>query len=193
MNEINQESTITINEENQSTLADTSKRVIVRPGLITRYSTPVSKEELDKTVPPTKRGNRRAWSFMNTANLLPGGFQTSLEQWRLIALDEKKRKSKELHGPQYDVVPKPAEPIHDAKEETSVKYEAVLFATDSDFLEQAQIRLFFKSNALNEEEAKLFEMPAVVQKTSSDAELDNEEQEQVSNRCCQFLVFQFIV
>ncbi|KAJ3343392.1 cop9 signalosome complex subunit [Gonapodya sp. JEL0774] len=44
----------------------------------------------------------------------------------------------------------------------SVKYnifEAILFATDNDFLESSRIRMVFKSNAIKPEDATLFEMP----------------------------------
>lgn len=38
-------------------------------------------------------------------------------------------------------------------------YDAVLFATDDDFLEKSKIRAIFKKNAVSPEDAKLFEMP----------------------------------
>jgi len=38
-------------------------------------------------------------------------------------------------------------------------YDAVLFATDDDFLEKSKIRAVFKKNACTPEDAKLFEMP----------------------------------
>jgi hypothetical protein len=37
-------------------------------------------------------------------------------------------------------------------------YDAILFATDSDFLEQSACRATFKANAINMEEAQLLEM-----------------------------------
>ncbi|KAJ3031965.1 hypothetical protein HK097_005393, partial [Rhizophlyctis rosea] len=38
-------------------------------------------------------------------------------------------------------------------------YDALLFATDNDFLESSRVRAIFRENAVTPEDAKLFEMP----------------------------------
>ena len=45
------------------------------------------------------------------------------------------------------------------KDDKDAIYDAILFATDNDFLESGRIRAIFKENAVNPEDAQLFEMP----------------------------------
>lgn len=40
-----------------------------------------------------------------------------------------------------------------------VSFDAVLLATDGDFLEQSRIRAIFRENAVHQQDAVLFEMP----------------------------------
>jgi hypothetical protein len=54
------------------------------------------------------------------------------------------------------------EQAQDEKEEDGdddYKWDGVLFATDTDFLEQSKIRILFKDNAADPEDAQLFRMP----------------------------------
>lgn len=63
------------------------------------------------------------------------------------------------------------------EDQAAVKWDGHLFATDTDFLEQSKIRIIFKDNAIEPEDAQLFRMPdytgeeqppaVVVQETSA--------------------------
>ena len=154
-------------------------RLQLPPGILTRFTVPVTDLELEKIKTPTKAGNRRVWSFMNTVNAI--GIQTTLEDWRHIAKREENLASKDREKDSFDVIPAIVSQAHVldlevAQNEIKVTedhvYEAHLFCTDNDFLESAKTRAFFKSNALVADDAKLFEMPAVtsVDQTGQESE-----------------------
>lgn len=54
----------------------------------------------------------------------------------------------------------PATASQESQKEATQIYDAVLFATDNDFLEMSKIRALFRENAITSDDAKLFEMPA---------------------------------
>ncbi|KAJ3016234.1 hypothetical protein HKX48_004145 [Thoreauomyces humboldtii] len=62
-------------------------------------------------------------------------------------------------------------------------YDAVLFATDIDFLEMSSVRTIFRENALSVEDAKLFELP-MVPKDSPTSPSVPEMPYQYSDTCC---------
>ncbi|KAJ1532682.1 hypothetical protein HK405_000908, partial [Cladochytrium tenue] len=65
-----------------------------------------------------------------------------------------------LPGPQIEgATPSPPSP----QPPPPVTYDAVLFATDNDYLESARVRAFFRSHALCKEDNVLFEMPEYTQ------------------------------
>ncbi|KAI9094647.1 hypothetical protein DFS34DRAFT_628576 [Phlyctochytrium arcticum] len=72
-------------------------------------------------------------------------------------------------------------PITQGPEETSSAvhvYDAVLFATDIDFLEQSRIRGIFRDNALTPDDAKLFEIPPVLEEDGFDFEVEMQRRRQ---------------
>lgn len=153
--------------------ATKSKRIQLNPGALTRYTVPLTAKEVDVVKPHTKRRNQRAWSFMNSINQM--GPSLSLEEWRKLAKSHSAVKGGSPVS--YDSIDSSitlqAGNTLEANSTESV-YEAHLYCTDNDFLEQSKIRLYFKGNALNEEESKLFEMPPVVSLNPAEAANNND-------------------
>ena len=123
---------------------------IIPKGAVTQFNTPIS----DK-LPIIKKGNRRAYSWMNTNNYLKQ--QLSIDEWKVVA--QKYQKSNQ--DDDYDQVDSSTKEEVQDNQPIQVEYEAVLFATDNDYLESPKIRGHFKSNAMSPEDTKLFEMPSV--------------------------------
>ncbi|KAL2918772.1 hypothetical protein HK105_201606 [Polyrhizophydium stewartii] len=199
------------------------------PGVITRFTVPVPREELTKLVPKTYRGHRRSLSYQNAVSA--SGTPASFEEWvQMVQAEKEQIKDRVLKetGDEYDVV-KPfaqgprsslqasgrdfkldtivdenaaqvaspaaitpgdasktkgdgsgqsmpavkASAVVDEREEghggeddgdeSAIEvriYDAILIATDNDFLESSKTRALFRENAVVPEDAKLFEMPA---------------------------------
>ncbi len=148
--------------------ATKGKRIQLNPGALTRFTVPLTAKEVEVVKPHTKRRNQRAWSFMNSINQI--GPSLSLEEWRKVAKSHSAIKGGSPVS--YDSVDSSltiqAGNTSEANSNESI-YEAHLFCTDNDYLEQSKIRIYFKSNALNDEEAKLFEMPPVVSLNPAEA------------------------
>ncbi|ORX55226.1 hypothetical protein BCR36DRAFT_581272 [Piromyces finnis] len=152
-------------------------------GTVTQFAKPVPQDQVLKIVPPTIKGRRRSLSYLNTLSATPKS-NCSLREWLVYMKKESMKldEDSENEKKDYDSVDigknKPKEvdiasapPIIDEMEEVKKDnssdvsdidldmYDAVLFATDDDFLEKSKIRAIFKKNAVTADDAKLFEMP----------------------------------
>lgn len=168
-------------------------KVPVPAGIITRFSVPVSTDEL-KAISPSKKNQRRSLSYANS--VITTGRQVSLQDW----VDMKKEDHGESND--YDVI-KPfgtpmsefpkrgTSPFRDApstiEEDEDVVvckpvaviesntseflWDAILFATDTDFLESSKTRLKFKENAIVPEDAMLFKMKEYTGEEEADVEV----------------------
>jgi hypothetical protein len=119
---------------------------IIPKGALTRYTSPISELQ-----PDSDRGNRRAFSWMNTNNCLKN--QLNFEEWKFAA--------KKANAEEEKVEKKLKESEAATSTTIETEYEALLFATDNDFLESVKTRKFFRENAVSTQDNKLFEMPAV--------------------------------
>ncbi|KAJ3107180.1 hypothetical protein HDU97_004600 [Phlyctochytrium planicorne] len=145
-------------------------------GKVTRFCVPVPQSELSVITPKTAKSRRRSLSYANAVNA--SGNQASHEEW-LAMVQSERSPDRDVTEDDYDVVkpfggdvfsPK-REAILEEDEEGEGKeapptsptkefkmFDAVLFATDNDFLESAKIRSIFKLNSIQTEDAVLFEM-----------------------------------
>jgi hypothetical protein len=139
------------------------KLSIIPKGALTRYNSPISEKP-----PDLKRGNRRAFSWMNTNNFLKKPL--NFEEWRAIAKKYKEENVEEDFD-KVENIAEMSEPSIDANTET--EYEARLFATDNDFLESAKIRTFFRTNAISPDDNKLFEMPVILETETRTTGIDD--------------------
>jgi len=176
-----QERKIELSPSEQPTLEHTAITSIP-VGTVTQFAKPVPQDQVLKIVPPTIKGRRRSLSYLNTLSATPKS-SCSLREW-LVYMKKESMKLDEENGENsekkdYDVVnlgkdKKEEEDISNVKPDTKDDtkkddsdvsdidievYDAVLFATDDDFLEKSKIRAIFKKNAVQPDDAKLFEMP----------------------------------
>jgi len=149
-------------------------------GTVTQFAKPVPQDQVLKIVPPTIKGRRRSLSYLNTLSATPKS-SCSLREW-LVYMKKESIKLNEEGGDEnndYDKIdigkdnpkeedisntePKTEEEVKDNSSDISdidlEMYDAILFATDDDFLEKSKIRAIFKKNAIQPDDAKLFEMP----------------------------------
>ncbi len=157
-------------KKSPKTAARYSLQVPVSPGTVTQFNIPVHDNEEAKQVLAAapamqETGNSRLYSYRNTTILSPK--KPSLEEW-VVKMAEGKESQR------YDgllISPVQGEPPalgRGAAATTTTTtgtspayYEAILFATDTDYLESARVRKLFRSQALMEEDAILFNMPEV--------------------------------
>ncbi|KAJ3214858.1 hypothetical protein HDU67_001123 [Dinochytrium kinnereticum] len=152
---------------------------LVPAGNITRFCVPLSPSDLSTLTPKTAKSRRRSLSYANSVNA--SGSSASYSEWLAMVAAEKAQGSM---VEDYDIVspfsagatfsPKSAtiveveeeineKPFFDAAHNNAAPkpvrtFDAVLFATDNDFLESARVRSIFKQNALHPDDAVLFEM-----------------------------------
>lgn len=139
-------------------------RTHVPVGLVTRFSKPVDVEELQQR-PPTPKGRRRALSYVNSAAANERNSPTFEEWLKMLRTDTKEDAS--ATNMQLGVTPVVgSSPTKIVKNDSSSDnaephkiYDAILFATDTDYLESSQTRAIFRQNAVTSEDVKLFEMP----------------------------------
>ncbi|KAI9106058.1 hypothetical protein DFS34DRAFT_43629 [Phlyctochytrium arcticum] len=131
-----------------------NNRLHVPMGVVTRFAEPVSVHELRHVSPPTPTNRRRSFSYINSA--AQKDTSPTFEDWLKTTLAEKRRLKtspvSESEGSEQ------AEPTTE-KSDVPMVYDAVLFATDTDYLESSKTRAAFRLNAVTPEDVKLFEMP----------------------------------
>ncbi|KAI8809778.1 hypothetical protein BJ742DRAFT_852555 [Cladochytrium replicatum] len=143
--------------------AKQQQKITVPPGKITRFTLPVPTEELQNVAPPTAARRRRSLSYVNAVSA--SGVKASFQEWLEMVSEESPHPEQD-----FDVVKPfgssavtdepPGGTMKSARmTPTPVIYDAVHFATDNDFLETSKTRAIFRENAMQPEDAKLFEMP----------------------------------
>ncbi|KAJ3407544.1 hypothetical protein HDU80_008462 [Chytriomyces hyalinus] len=150
-------------------------RVEIPHGCVTRFTQPVSSAQ--NLLPATHKNRRRTLSYVNAVTA--SGVPASIEEWVQMVKEESETQqpqSSSHDGPDYDRVNPFGSPVkkdfdeavvrHSNQEDENndtqfIAYEAILFATDNDFLEDSKVRRVFKDNAVVPEEAALFEMTPV--------------------------------
>ncbi|KAJ3259585.1 hypothetical protein HK103_002139 [Boothiomyces macroporosus] len=145
------------------------ERINIPPGVITRFTVPLPKEDIAKIVPATKKGHRRSLSYRNaiSASGVPATF---LEWTKMIQEDRQTIDNVSEEDGNFDNVkpftitsttiasPEQITPEGPSFDENVTIFDGYLFATDSDYLKSSEIRQVFRSNAINYEEIRLFEM-----------------------------------
>lgn len=180
-------------------------KIDLRAGQVTRFAQPVPESELVK-IAPTSYGRRRALSYANAVTTA-GTKASLKEWLEMVKNDDSSKdkdfdkvkpfgtpasalsispvkKSPVKPGLPSPIREEPGEALllaPEAQEETEnvdeFEWDAVLFATDTDFLEQSKIRLFFKANAIVPEDAMLFKMkPYTGEEPAPDVEIIMEDQ-----------------
>ncbi|KAJ3129953.1 hypothetical protein HK098_007219 [Nowakowskiella sp. JEL0407] len=127
-------------------------------GLITRFAVPVPANEIKNMAPPTKKSRRRSLSYVNAVSA--SGVPASFKEWLEMVQEEKNNLDEREED--FDTVKLFSKKDSPSKPQTKKDfkiYDAVLFATDNDYLETSKIRAIFRENAINPEDVKLFEMP----------------------------------
>ncbi|KAJ3088081.1 hypothetical protein HK100_008159 [Physocladia obscura] len=174
-----------------------SIRVDIPDGTPTAHARPVSAQ----TVPPTHRARRRSLSFRNATSAVHASFEEWLNMVSAEAdayrVGDDGETAEKSAGELFDTVPAFGssgdkrggngdvileENNRDGEKRTEdggmflTTIDAVLFATDDDFLESAKIRAVFRANAIVPDEAKLFEMTPVTSELSSGSPSSSEAQ-----------------
>jgi hypothetical protein len=146
----------------------------ISPGAITRFSVPVPQEEVLHT-PSTPPRRRRELSMVNST-----AGHASFEKWvQSIQTDAAMISPSKANGnlivssPIDQSIPEasPAEEDPSLTKPKIISYDAVLFATDNDFLESSKTRSIFKDHACAPEDAQLFEMPPFTGDEQHESEL----------------------
>jgi hypothetical protein len=121
------------------------RTTLVPKGVVSQRGERINDSEVGQVVPAETNSRRRQISYMNSVQ----NSKASIEQWKesLSAAIEADSEYKKMS----------VGGVTASKEEWF--YDAVLIATDSDFLETSRIRQMFRDNAVNPSDAVLFEMP----------------------------------
>jgi hypothetical protein len=132
-------------------------------GVPSQFGNLLSPQQASAIAPPSARGRRRPFSYMNSL-ITSGDRDASLNDWCALLESDRESAPDSPDGPtageDNDTV-KPFKNMGDRQSPVAQPvefYDAILFATDSDFLEQSACRATFKANAINMEEAQLLEM-----------------------------------
>ncbi|KAJ3075752.1 hypothetical protein HDU98_006990 [Podochytrium sp. JEL0797] len=147
-------------------------RVTIPDGTVTRFAQPLVSPA--DTVPKTDKSRRRSLSYLNAVNAMGGVEQRAgFEEWVKMVREETRSLDGAGEDEDYDFVNPFGSPKkmsastggrndeEEVGEGQVVTYDALLFATDDDFLENSKIRTLFRQNAVAPEDAKLFEMTPV--------------------------------
>lgn len=155
---------------------------MIPAGQITQRGKALTPIQAMAVVPPTRRQRRRSISYLN-AMAATGSTHASIEDWKSMVRQHRQQpKGDESlasaagdfdlvnpfeHASLSPVAEKPA--VHGVPAESlkstvsgggeEVFYDAVLIATDNDFLETSRVRALFRENAVQSADAVLFEMP----------------------------------
>ena len=133
----------------------TDKKISMLPlGVVTRFNNPVSEQPQ-----MLNKGNRRAFSWMNSNNCAKT--QLSFTEWKALCQKHKHADVGDFDHPDTKAIEDLTASETNLEKSEDLEFEAVLFATDNDYLEHVKTRGFFKANAVNSDDIKLFEMPAV--------------------------------
>jgi hypothetical protein len=127
-------------------------KIDVSPGQVTQFAQVVSPEHA-ATLPKTQKYQKRLLSYRNAVSA--SGIPASFYEWaKLLKEDHNEGDYDKVHFTHSD---KTVEESVQQEIDAST-WDAVLFATDDDFLSSSAIRKMFLENALCVEDSTLFEM-----------------------------------
>jgi hypothetical protein len=133
----------------------------VKPGILSQHGEPINLDLKPGLVPPTAEKRRRSLSYMNTLMNSNTPFYT-VKTWKKM-LDDEKQKMQQPSGYVAERETTSTAQQLEPQKPTTVKeehfYDAMLLATDTDFLESSRVRTLFRQNAVHPSDATLFEMP----------------------------------
>jgi hypothetical protein len=150
-------------------------RRFVPRGIITQHGEALTREQV---LPLVKTNFRRGLSYLNSALASDHGSPT-VEGWQKTL--RRRQSSRIIEGDDGEEGGKlgPAQRLldmSDSLDQYEVFYDAVLLATDNDFLESARVRTVFRENAVHESDSILFEMPPFTGQSASPEERQIPEQ-----------------
>jgi hypothetical protein len=181
---------------------------MVKSGLVTRFAVPVPEDEMS-TLVSSSYSRRRKLSYANAVSA--AGAHATVKEWlEMNRLDKasggknddtdavKQFGSGGLPSPRKQNMSSPLksmfasvseeDTIHEPADETEdmdgIEWDAVLFATDTDFLEQSRTRLLFKNNATVDEDAMLFKMKPFTGEEPAEVDVINDEDQLLFLDCC---------
>jgi hypothetical protein len=124
-------------------------KMSVSPGQVTQFAQAVPLEQVDQIIPKTQKFQKRVLSYRNAISA--SGVPASFHEWtRMLQTNQEDEN--------YDNVDFSALARSDQIQEEPITWDAILFATDDDYLASSAVRKIFLDNALSVEDAKLFEM-----------------------------------
>ncbi|KAJ3013734.1 hypothetical protein HKX48_005545 [Thoreauomyces humboldtii] len=142
---------------------DRPHRVDIPAGTVTRFARPVDvAEEAGRHRTPETR--RRSMSLQNHVS---GGGRIGIDavtDWsnalrvESLASDARKQETVPLLTSSYSAATLLPAPVVEAARPVVLTFDAILFATDTDYLETSRIRSVFRANAVTPDDVKLFEM-----------------------------------
>lgn len=162
-------------------------------GAVTQFSVPVPTDQITNLAPPTSKNRRRSLSYANAVKTT--GTKATFHEWIQMVKDEQTNLD---NISDYDSVSpfgsitksdlSPTKKEDEDLEDTAV-WDAILFATDSDFLESSKTRLIFRENAIYPEDSALFKMAEFTGEESSRADRRGDEHVAIlleDNTLCDF-------
>jgi hypothetical protein len=133
-------------------------KMAISPGQVTQFAEPVPLDQISTVVPKTQKSQKRVLSYRNAISA--SGVPASFYEWaRMLKNDHT--------GDNYDNVDfsrlarSDQVQISEGEREKDINentWDAILFATDDDYLSSTAVRRMFLENAINSADSKLFEM-----------------------------------
>ncbi|KAJ3373278.1 hypothetical protein GGF31_000711 [Allomyces arbusculus] len=142
-----------------------STKVSVPPGTVTQFAVPVPIDALPQIAPATPPRRRRGMSLSNSNQDDVAGWMHQVRMAAALSASGGAAGSADAPIPEDEDPAVTAEPVVEPVDtnpvtvDDAVFYDAVLIATDNDFLESSAVRAVFRDNALSPSDAALFELP----------------------------------
>ncbi|KAJ3349895.1 hypothetical protein GGF32_005183 [Allomyces javanicus] len=140
-------------------------KVSVPPGTVTQFAVPVPVDALPQVAPATPPRRRRGMSLSNSNQEDVVEWMHQVRMAAALGASGGAAGAADAPIPEDEDLATTAEPVVESADtdavavDDAVFYDAVLIATDNDFLESAAVRAVFRDNALSPSDAALFELP----------------------------------
>ncbi|KNE67041.1 hypothetical protein AMAG_12118 [Allomyces macrogynus ATCC 38327] len=140
-------------------------KVSVPPGTVTQFAVPVPVDALPQIAPATPPRRRRGMSLSNSNQEDVAGWMHQVRMAAALGASGGAAGAADAPIPEDEDPAVTVEPVLEPAETDAVAvndavfYDAILIATDNDFLESAAVRAVFRDNALSPSDAALFELP----------------------------------
>ncbi|KNE68044.1 hypothetical protein AMAG_13215 [Allomyces macrogynus ATCC 38327] len=163
-------------------------KVSVPPGTVTQFAVPVPIDALPQIAPATPPRRRRGMSLSNSNQEDVAGWMHQVRMAAALGASGGAAGAADAPIPEDEDPATTAEPVVEPTDPDAVAvddvvfYDAVLIATDNDFLESAAVRAVFRDNALSPSDAALFELPPYTGESDSQMHDPSSEHPQQQSR-----------